>query len=92
MKNPIVLPTALAEVVLVDAETAAAVGGASESWWLARVRAGVAPQPAVRLPRFSRWRLAEVAEFWRALPEQTAGSTLTVEIATRASRAALIKK
>lgn len=88
MKNPIVLPSALAEVALVDAKTAAAAGDVGESWWLDRVRSGSAPKPAVRLPRFSRWRLADVVEFWRLLPEQTAGSDLTVQIATRASRAA----
>ena len=90
--RPIVLPSALAEVALVDARTAAATGGMSESWWTDRVRTGIAPKPAVRLPRFTRWRVADVVEFWRALPEQTAGSDLTVQIATRASRARLIKR
>ena len=90
--KPIVLPTPLAEVALVDAKTAAAAGGVGESWWLDRVRTGAAPQPAVRLPRFSRWRLADVVEFWRALPEQAAASDLTVQIAARASAAALLKR
>lgn len=88
MHNPIVLPSALSDVALVDAKTAAATGGMSENWWLDRVRIGTAPKPAVRLPRFTRWRVADVVEFWRALPEQAAGSDLTVQIATRASRAA----
>lgn len=86
--KPITLPSPLAEVALVDARTAAATGGVSENWWFDRVRSGSAPKPAVRLPRFSRWLLSDVVAFWSSLPEQTAGSTLTVEIATRASRAA----
>ena len=86
--KPIVLPPPLVEVALVDAKTAAAVGGLSANWWLDCVRNGAAPQPAVRLPRFTRWRLTDVVEFWRLLPEQSPASGRTVEIATRASRAA----
>lgn len=58
------LPNALVEVALVDGLTAAVTGGMSLSWWLEEVRAKRAPQPAIRAPRCTRWRLADVAAFW----------------------------
>ena len=62
--HPEVLPPALAAVALVDARTCAAAGSMSESWWHEEVRAGRAPQPAIRAPRCTRWRAADVADFW----------------------------
>lgn len=58
------LPAGLAEVALIDGATAAAGGDMSISWWLEEVRAGRAPAPAIRKPRCTRWRLAEVRAFW----------------------------
>jgi hypothetical protein len=57
--------TALAEVALIDAETCAAPGMMSVSWWHEEVRSGRAPKPAVQRPRCTRWRLADVKAFWR---------------------------
>ena len=64
-----VLPD-LSEVALIDAQSCAATGGMSVSWWHAQVAAGQAPQPAVRRPRCTRWRLAEVRSFWVTFAEQ----------------------
>ena len=58
------LPINLADVALIDAPTCAAAGAMSVSWWHDEVRAGRAPQPAIRKPRCTRWRLADVAAFW----------------------------
>ena len=58
------LPTNLAEVALIDAPTCAAVGKMSLSWWHDQVRVGRAPQPVIRKPRCTRWRLSDVRAFW----------------------------
>jgi predicted DNA-binding transcriptional regulator AlpA len=57
------VPAALADVALIDGPTCAAAGGMSLSSWLELVRTGEAPQPAVRQPRFTRWRLQEIRTF-----------------------------
>ena len=59
----------LADVALIDAETCAAPGMMSVSWWHEEVRSGRAPKPAVQRPRCTRWRLAEVKTFWRDFAE-----------------------
>ena len=58
------LPANLADVALIDAPTCAAAGDMSVSWWHEEVRIGRAPAPAIRRPRCTRWRLADVAAFW----------------------------
>jgi len=57
------IPTALAEVALIDGPTCAAVAGMGLSKWLDLVRQGKAPQPAIRQPRFSRWTAASVRDW-----------------------------
>ena len=67
----------------------------SVSWWHDEVRAGRAPKPVVQQPRCTRWRLADVREFWQAFAERGTGSTVArslVDNATRASKAALAKR
>lgn len=64
------LPADLASVALIDAPTAASAGSMSVSWWHAEVAAGRAPAPAFRAPRCTRWRLADVAAFWRTFSAQ----------------------
>lgn len=94
MRLPV--PSALADVALIDVTTAAAAGGMGSSWWHAKVAAGVAPQPAIREPRCTRWRLVDVIEFWRARAEQGPANASTAEAlkarATKASRAAQVKR
>lgn len=54
------VPDVLADVALIDAPRIAAAACISLSTWLELVRTGDAPQPAIRAPRHTRWRLAEV--------------------------------
>ena len=68
------LPADLADVALIDAPTCAAAGQMSLSWWYAEVAAGRAPQPVIRGPRCTRYRMVDVRAFWldRATQAQTA--------------------
>ena len=88
------LPAALAEVALVDAKTCAATGGMSVSQWHNLVREGAAPKPLIRTPRFTRWGLADVRQFFVTLAqtgdEERGGEV--IERARRASAAAKVKR
>lgn len=53
-------PPELADVALIDAPRIAAAACMSLSTWHELVRVGMAPQPAIRAPRCTRWRLADV--------------------------------
>ena len=88
------LPTELAEVALVDAKACAAAGGMSVSNWYLLVRDGVAPKPAVRLTRYTRWRLADVRKFFIDLtaPGAGDGERVGIERARKASQAAKAKR
>lgn len=88
------LPDQLADVALIDAQTAAAVGGMRKSWWYAEVAAGRAPLPVIKQPRCARWRLHEVREFWvrrAARPDEAKAEQVTAQ-AKRASAAARAKR
>lgn len=54
------VPAALADVALIDGPTSAAARGIALSAFLALVREGKAPQPVLRAPRCTRWRMADV--------------------------------
>ncbi len=84
---------ALAEVSLIDATACAAVGSMSISWWHEEVRAGRAPQPAIRKTRCTRWRVSEVRDFWASFAEGSAdGADKVMEVAKKASTAAKSKR
>ena len=88
------LPADLLCVALIDANTCAAAGGMSVSWWHEAVRAGKAPAAAIRKPRCTRWRLADVQAFWRAFAEvdtSESAAKLTADM-TRASKIAWTKR
>lgn len=90
------LPNELASVALIDAKTCAAPGDMSVSWWLAEVAARRAPQPAIRKPRCTRWRVADVRAFWIAFAESgehhTETSAKVMAQATKASAKARAKR
>lgn len=88
------VPTALEAVALVDAKVFAAVGDMSVSWLLEEVAAGRAPQPVIRRPRCTRWRLVDVRAFWQAFGSQpNDGAADAVKaLATKASAAAQAKR
>lgn len=88
------LPGQLAEVALVSAKTAAAAGDQSVSGWLEDVRAGRAPQPAIRQHRYTRWKLTDVRDHWAKRIESAAAETSssTTDRAKKASEAARAKR
>lgn len=94
MNIPPNVPEALAGVALIDAKAAAATGGMSVSWWLEEVRSKRAPQPAVRATRCTRWRLSDVAEFWRkwADRQDTGVAGRAMDNARKASAAAQVRR
>ena len=79
-----IYPAELAAVALIDASACAATGSMSLSWWHAEVAAGRAPQPVIRQPRFTRWRLVDVHQFWH---EQACGALNNDGTRTRAAKA-----
>lgn len=90
------VPLALADVALIDAPTCAAAGSVCVSWWHEKVAAGIAPEPAFRAPRCTRWRAVEVAAFWRDFTPGAQGNASAADAvkvhATKASAAAQMKR
>ena len=87
------LPANLADVALIDAPTCAAAGAMSVSWWHDEVREGRAPQPAIRKPRCTRWRLADVRAFWIKSAEQAATDTTAAkQVKAQAAKASASAK
>ena len=58
------VPAALVDVALIDGPTSAATGDVSISQWHELVRIREAPQPVIREPRCTRWRLIDVRNYW----------------------------
>lgn len=84
------LPADLADVALIAADTCAATGDVSVSWWHEEVRTDRAPKPAIQQPRFTRWRLADVRRFWAERASQAAADPETGErMAARAKKASI---
>jgi hypothetical protein len=81
-------PAAFGDDALVDAKTCAAGGNASLSWWFEKVASGEAPPPEIQLPRFTRWNLGKVRQFWREFPSKAATKKTADEVAARAKVAA----
>jgi predicted DNA-binding transcriptional regulator AlpA len=82
------IPADAEDVALVDATVAAAIGGMRAGWWYGKVRAGEAPQPVIRAPRCTRWRLSDVRGFWRTFAELAAQDTITAALVqSRAAKA-----
>lgn len=88
-------PPALADVALIDGPAIAAAGCFSISQWLDWVRRGEAPQPVIRQPRFTRWRLADVRDWLTHFAERGSdpqAATAVMLKARRASAAARSKR
>ena len=85
------LPADLADVALIDAPTCAAAGDMSVSWWHEQVRTGRAPAPAIRRPRCTRWRVADVAAFWINFAAGAAADPAAGERVTAQAKKASIK-
>lgn len=88
------MPAALADAALIAGPTCAATGDVSTSQWNELVKNQKAPQPVIRQPRFTRWRLADVRDYWirRAAEGSTPADTARVRAkAQKASDAARAK-
>jgi predicted DNA-binding transcriptional regulator AlpA len=57
------LAEAQADVALVDISDICALLRASKSWVHAEVAAGRFPSPAIKRPRFTRWRLSDIRRY-----------------------------
>lgn len=89
------IPTALVDVALIDAPTAATAGGMSRSQWLAEVREGRAPAPVIREARMTRWRLVDVRRYLIDRAERGSAQEATARLlqsATAAAAAARAKR
>jgi len=82
------LPSDLADVALIDAPTCAAPGDMSVSWWHAEVAAGRAPKPKVRMPRCTRWLMADVRAFWIEFADKAAADPRAAGHATARAKKA----
>lgn len=87
-------PAALADVALIDGPSIAAAACISVSQWHDLVRVGDAPQPVIRAPRCTRWRLSDarawLVEFART--GMAANGEAVIAKASKASAAALDKR
>jgi len=85
------LPQDLADVPLATADTSAAIGASSVSYWYEEVRAGRAPKPVIQQPRFTRWSLAAVLRFWQERVEQSAHNSEAGERMSAKAKKASVK-
>jgi hypothetical protein len=84
------LPADVADVALIAADTCAAIGDVSVSWWHEEVRTDRAPKPVIQQPRFTRWRLADVRRFWAERATRSAADTGAGErMSARAKKASI---
>ena len=81
------IPAALQDVALVDASACAAAAGCGLTRWHDLVRSGAAPAPAIRRPRFTRWRLAEVRAWLAAVSGDDPAVVAKARHASHAARA-----
>ena len=88
------IPSALADVALIDDTTCAAAAGMSVSYWRELVTLKVAPPPAIQATRFTRWRLADVRAFLIAFVANAdpAAAELSASTAAKGSAGARAKR
>ena len=58
--EPASIPSGLIDFAYIDCAGCAAAGAMSVSQWHALVKNDEAPQPVIRKPRFTRWRVSDV--------------------------------
>lgn len=69
------LPADVADVALIAADTCAAIGAMSISWWHDQVRSGRAPKPVIQQPRCTRWKWVDVCRYWTERASEAAADT-----------------
>lgn len=70
-KFRVTVPAALEGVALIDGPSMAAAARMGMSQFHEEVRTGKAPQPVIRRPRFTRWRLSDARRWLEALATGT---------------------
>jgi hypothetical protein len=89
------IPAVLEDVALIDGRACAASAGCSISQWHNWVKQGTAPAPAIRRPRYTRWRICDVRQFLFVLVENAStnlgASQMVMRKAKMASEAAAEK-
>ena len=85
------LPADVADVALIAADTCAAIGEVSVSWWHEEVRTGRAPRPVIQQPRFTRWRRVDAIRFWAERAAQAEADTEAGERMRAKAKKASIK-
>jgi predicted DNA-binding transcriptional regulator AlpA len=80
------IPAALVDVAHIDGPTCAAAGAISLSTWHDLVRREQAPQPVIRQPRCTRWRLADVRA-WLAAREAQQSPQAAAAVTAQARKA-----
>ena len=78
------LPPALADVAFIDSASITVAAAISKSTWLELVRTGKAPQPVIRGPRFTRWKLCEIRDWLRQRAELGADPVAAEKVARTA--------
>lgn len=82
-----VVPDALADVALVDAPACAAAASMGLTQWHDLVRRGAAPAPAIRRPRFTRWRLRDVRNWLATVSDHDPAVVAKARHASHAAQA-----
>lgn len=81
------IPADLADVSLIDAKACAAASGCSVSKWHQDVASGSAPQPVIRKPRCTRWRMADVRAHLIEIAAQGADTEQARSMIAKAAKA-----
>ena len=68
------IPSALVDVAFIDSASIIAAAAISKSTWLELVRNGKAPQPVIRGPRCTRWKLSDIRDWLRQRAERGAAA------------------
>ena len=85
------IPSGLMEFAYIDGASCAAAGAMSVSQWHALVKNEEAPQPVIRKPRFTRWRVSDVRTWlieYSTKSDFAKDSEIVLNKARKASKAA----
>jgi predicted DNA-binding transcriptional regulator AlpA len=86
------VPAALEGVALIDGPSIAAAAHMGMSQFYEEVRTGNAPQPVIRRPRFTRWRLSDAKRWLEDLAAGADHQAAAKVIATAHKASAASKK
>lgn len=81
------VPPGLDDVALIDGPACAAAAGCGLTRWHDLVRRGEAPQPAIRRPRFTRWRMSDLRAWLQTIGGDDPSVIAKARHASRAAQA-----